>query len=213
MIGFRRKDGAYRLPGVDGDSDDFLPTVRSTGFQTRAPRVLFPTPSCKRRRHRELTTGDGDGHRRRLARHTPIFSKTMSNASCFASGRQRRRCRALIESQIALLFNSFGQMPAPACGWGYDLAGSFRDRYHQRAVRATGWMAQPISGVVAQAGCILATPVAAGLHLKRAGRRGRDSIADRLLGNWLTRPMSAHPVSKSLAGLPLPPPGGRTLMP
>jgi len=81
----------------------------------------------------------------------------------------------------------------------------FRDR-SINAVRATGWMAQPVMAEVI-ARLIHSGDLLRQVNAKRAASARRNAIADKILGTWL-RPATQTPAFHRW--LPIPP--GRTLI-
>jgi DNA-binding transcriptional MocR family regulator len=202
MIALSAQNG-YRLHGVDGDSDGLLPDALDRAFSDTGARVLFATPSLQTPTGTVMTP-----ERRRqiadvIARHDAYLLEDDVYAFLFAA--PPTPVSALIPDR-SFYVTSFAKCLAPGLRIGAMIVPEqFRDR-SINAVRATGWMAQPIMAEVV-ARLLHSGDLLRQVHLKRAAAARRNAIADRLLGNWLT-PMSG--TSGFHRWLPIPP--GRTLI-
>jgi DNA-binding transcriptional MocR family regulator len=202
MVALSAQNG-YRLHGVDGDADGLLPDALDRAFQETGARVLFATPTLQ----------------------TPIGTVMTPERRAAIAGIIRKHDAYLIEDDVyAFLFatppapvatlipersfyvTSFAKCLAPGLRIGAMIAPEqFRDRCIN-AVRATGWMAQPIMAEVV-ARLIHSGDLLRQVHAKRNAATQRNAIADRVLGAWLA-PVSGAPGFHRW----LPIPAGRTLI-
>jgi len=202
MIALSAQNG-YRLHGVDGDAGGLLPEALDRAFSDTGARVLFATPSL------QTPTGTVMMPERRrqiadvIAKHEAYLLEDDVYAFLFASSPMP--VSALIPDR-SFYVTSFAKCLAPGLRIGAMIVPEqFRDR-SINAVRATGWMAQPIMAEVV-ARLLHSGDLLRQMHLKRAAAARRNAIADRLLGAWLA-PMSGTPGFHRW----LPIPAGRTLI-
>ena len=202
MIALSAQNG-YRLHGVDGDADGLLPDALDRAFSETGACVLFATPSL------QTPTGTVMGPERRrqiaeiIAKHDAYLLEDDVYAFLFAA--PPTPVSALIPER-SFYVTSFAKCLAPGLRIGAMIVPEqFRDR-SINAVRATGWMAQPIMAEVV-ARLMHSGDLLRQVHLKRAAAARRNAIADRLLGAWLA-PMSGTPGFHRW----LPIPAGRTLI-
>ena len=202
MIALSAQNG-YRLHGVDGDDAGLLPDALDRAFTDTGARVVFAMPSLQTPMGTVMTPA----RRREIAdvvvKHDAFFIEDDVYAFLFASPPQP--ISSLIPDR-SFYVTSFAKCLAPGLRIGAMIAPErFRDR-SINAVRATGWMAQPIMAEVV-ARLIHSGDMLRQVHAKRAAAARRNAIADRILGAWLT-PLTEAPSFHRW--LPIPP--GRTLL-
>jgi DNA-binding transcriptional MocR family regulator len=202
MIALSAQNG-YRLHGVDGDDEGLLPDALDRAFADTGARAVFAMPSLQTPMGTVMTPA-----RRReiadvVAKHDAFLLEDDVYAFLFAS--PPTPISALIPER-SFYVTSFAKCLAPGLRIGAMIAPArFRDR-SINAVRATGWMAQPVMAEVV-ARLIHSGDLLRQAHAKRAAAARRNEIADRLLGRWLA-PMQGTPGFHRW--LPIPP--GRTMI-
>ena len=202
MIALSAQNG-YRLHGVDGDDEGLLPDALDRAFSETGARTLFAMPSLQTPMGTVMTPA-----RRRqiadvVAKHDAFLLEDDVYAFLFAT--PPTPVSALI-GERSFYVTSFAKCLSPGLRIGAMIVPErFRDR-SINAVRATGWMAQPIMAEVV-ARLIHSGDLLRQVHAKRAAAARRNEIADRLLGRWLS-PMAGTPGFHRW--LPIPP--GRTLI-
>jgi len=202
MVALSAQNG-YRLHGVDGDADGLLPDALDHAFHETGARVLFATPTL------QTPTGTVTTLERRAAiaeiirKHDAYLIEDDVYAFLFATP------PAPIATQIperSFYVTSFAKCLAPGLRIGAMIAPEqFRDR-GINAVRATGWMAQPIMAEVV-ARLIHSGDLLRQAQAKRNAAAQRNAIADRVLGSWLA-PIAGAPAFHRW----LPIPAGRSLI-
>jgi len=202
MIALSAQNG-YRLHGVDGDDEGLLPDALDRAFADTGARAVFAMPSLQTPMGTVMTPA----RRREIAdvieKHEAFLLEDDVYAFLFAS--PPTPISALIPER-SFYVTSFAKCLAPGLRIGAMIApGRFRDR-SINAVRATGWMAQPVMAELV-ARLIHSGDLLRQVHAKRAAAIRRNDIADRLLGRWLT-PLSGTPGFHRW--LPIPP--GRTMI-
>jgi DNA-binding transcriptional MocR family regulator len=202
MVALSAQNG-YRLHGVGGDAQGLLPEALDRAFTETGARVLFATPSLQTPTGTVMTPE----RRRQVAdviqRHNANLLEDDAYAFLFAS--PPKPISTLIPDR-SFYITSFSKCLAPGLRIGaMTVPEQFRDRAIN-AVRATGWMASPIMAEVV-ARLIHSGDLLRQVHAKRAAAARRNTIADRVLGSWLS-PMSGPPGFHRW----LPIPAGRTLI-
>jgi DNA-binding transcriptional MocR family regulator len=202
MIALSAQNG-YRLHGVDGDDGGLLPDALDRAFADTGARAVFAMPSLQTPMGTVMTPT-----RRReiadvIAKHDAFLLEDDVYAFLFAA--PPTPISALIPER-SFYVTSFAKCLAPGLRIGAMIAPQrFRDR-SINAVRATGWMAQPVMAELV-ARLIHSGDLLRQAHAKRAAAARRNEIADRLLGRWLT-PLAGTPGFHRW--LPIPP--GRTMI-
>jgi DNA-binding transcriptional MocR family regulator len=202
MIALSAQNG-YRLHGVDGDDEGLLPDALDRAFADTGARAVFAMPSLQTPMGTVMTPA----RRREIAdvvvKHDAFLLEDDVYAFLFAS--PPTPISALIPER-SFYVTSFAKCLAPGLRIGAMVAPErFRDR-SINAVRATGWMAQPVMAELV-ARLIHSGDLLRQAHAKRAAAARRNEIADRLLGRWLA-PMQGTPGFHRW--LPIPP--GRTMI-
>jgi len=202
MIALSAQNG-YRLHGVDGDDEGLLPDALDRAFADTGARVVFAMPSLQTPMGTVMTPA----RRRQIAdiveKHDAFLLEDDVYAFLFAS--PPVPISAMIPDR-SFYVTSFAKCLAPGLRIGAMIAPErFRDR-SINAVRATGWMAQPVMAEVI-ARLIHSGDLLRQVNAKRAASARRNAIADRILGTWLG-PTTETPAFHRW--LPIPP--GRTLI-
>jgi DNA-binding transcriptional MocR family regulator len=202
MIALSAQNG-YRLHGVDGDDEGLLPDALDRAFAATGARVVFAMPSLQT----PMGTVMSPARRRQIAdvvkKNDAFLLEDDVYAFLFAS--PPVPISVMIPDR-SFYVTSFAKCLAPGLRIGAMIAPErFRDR-SINAVRATGWMAQPIMAEVI-ARLIHSGDLLRQVSAKRAASTRRNAIADRILGTWL-RPATETPAFHRW--LPIPP--GRTLI-
>jgi DNA-binding transcriptional MocR family regulator len=202
MVALSAQNG-YRLHGVDGDADGLLPDALDHAFHETGARVLFATPTLQTPTGTVMTPERRAAIAATIRKHDAYLVEDDVYAFLFATPPAPI---ATLIPERSFYVTSFAKCLAPGLRIGAMIAPEqFRDR-GINAVRATGWMAQPIMAEVV-ARLIHSGDLLRQVHAKRNAAAQRNAIADRVLGAWLA----------PLAGAPgfhrwLPIPAGRTLI-
>jgi DNA-binding transcriptional MocR family regulator len=202
MVALSAQNG-YRLHGVDGDADGLLPDALDHAFHETGARVLFATPTLQTPTGTVMTLERRAAIAATIRKHDAYLVEDDVYAFLFATPPAPI---ATLIPERSFYVTSFAKCLAPGLRIGAMIAPEqFRDR-GINAVRATGWMAQPIMAEVV-ARLIHSGDLLRQVHAKRNAAAQRNAIADRVLGAWLA----------PLAGAPsfhrwLPIPAGRTLI-
>jgi DNA-binding transcriptional MocR family regulator len=202
MVALSAQNG-YRLHGVDGDADGLLPSALDRAFTETGAKVLFATPTLQTPTGTVMTPERRAGIAEVIRKHDAYLIEDDVYAFLFASPLPPV---SMLIPERAFYVTSFAKCLAPGLRIGAMVAPEpFRDRCIN-AIRATGWMASPVMAEVV-ARLIHSGDLLRQVHAKRAAATQRNTIADRVLGTWLT----------PIAGAPgfhrwLPIPAGRTLI-
>jgi DNA-binding transcriptional MocR family regulator len=202
MIALSAQNG-YRLHGVDGDDEGLLPDALDRAFADTGARAVFAMPSLQTPMGTVMTPARRRAIADVVVKHDAFLLEDDVYAFLFAS--PPTPISALIPER-SFYVTSFAKCLAPGLRIGAMVAPQrFRDR-SINAVRATGWMAQPVMAELV-ARLIHSGDLLRQAHAKRAAAARRNEIADRLLGRWLA-PMQGTPGFHRW--LPIPP--GRTMI-
>jgi DNA-binding transcriptional MocR family regulator len=202
MIALSAQNG-YRLHGVDGDDEGLLPDALDRAFADTGARAVFAMPSLQTPTGTVMTPARRRAIADVVVKHDAFLLEDDVYAFLFAS--PPTPISALIPER-SFYVTSFAKCLAPGLRIGAMVAPQrFRDR-SINAVRATGWMAQPVMAELV-ARLIHSGDLLRQAHAKRAAAARRNEIADRLLGRWLA-PMQGTPGFHRW--LPIPP--GRTMI-